>query len=116
MSSDFRKATRVYHKDLNHYKVNFSMDGIEYRGKLGNISENGMCAIMPTDFQAPQGSELQGYLLYEPLKEKIEVQGKVAWKTDYEHQNEIQQMFGMEFTGSVEFPEYLMALTMSFEN
>jgi hypothetical protein len=116
MSSNFRRATRIYHKDLAHYKVNISFNGVNYKGNLGNISENGMCAILPSDFIAPQGSYLKGFLFYEPLKEKILIEGKLAWKTDYEYHNESMVMFGMEFSEQVVFPEYLMALTMSFEN
>ncbi len=115
MASDFRRATRVFHKDFVDYKVNLNFDGIVFKGDLGNISENGLCAIMPEEFNAVQGAVVNGFLTYEPAKEKIDLAGRIAWRTNYEHHKEPRIMLGMEFSEPFYFPEHLMALSMSFE-
>lgn len=115
MSSDFRKNTRIYHKDLIDYKVFLAFEGSVTQGSLGNISETGLCAIMPTNFKAEQGLAVKGHLLYAPQSDKIDIEGRVAWVADYEHSGVSQLMLGVEFSSPLPFPEHLMALSMSFE-
>lgn len=115
MGSDFRRNNRIYHKDLIDYKVFFMENGNYVQGGLGNISESGLCAIMPIDFSIQAGDELQGYLSYAPQRDEMDISGRVAWVTDYEHHGTPQIMLGVEFFTPLHFPEHLMALSMSFE-
>lgn len=115
MNSDSRRYTRIYHKDLKDYKVIFRLPDDIYQGSLGNISDGGLCAILPKSFSTNRGELLKGYLLYVPYDEKYEFQGRVAWTSDYSMGGTMHTMIGLEFSGSVYLPEHLMALAMSLE-
>lgn len=116
MNSDFRKTTRIYPKDFVDYSVTLNYNGTIYKGFLGNISENGLCAIMPSEFQPNANAIIDGSIIYNPLKDELKITGRLAWKTNYEFQKKNTVMIGMEFTSKIKFPEYLIALSMSFEN
>jgi hypothetical protein len=117
MGVDFRKNPRIYHKDLIHYKVFLSRGEVDFvEGSLGNISETGLCAIVSKNFEPKVGEELQGYVRYVPLDDRLSIKGRVVWVTEYEHKGTKQIMLGLEFYAPVQFPEHLLALSMSFES
>lgn len=117
MHSDFRKSSRVFPKDFIDYKVNLVLGDSVYQGHLGNISENGMCAVMGTDFQPHENQILEGSIYYAPVDDTMVIKGRVVWKSEYKHQNKApQNMIGMEFAEKIVFPEYLLAQTMAIED
>lgn len=115
MNSESRRYTRIYHKDLKDYKVVFQFPDDMFQGSLGNISDGGLCAVLPKSFPASRGDLLNGYLLYLPYNEKYKFEGKVAWSSDYEFNGRLHVMIGLEFTSPVTLPEHLLALAMSLE-
>jgi hypothetical protein len=115
MELEARRAIRVYHKDFQDYFVNIEIEGIFYRGNLGNISETGLCAILPEDFVAMTNIIVSGSVEYIPLKDHLDFIGRIAWKTPYEFHRRKFVMIGMEFTQKIIFPEYLLALNLSFD-
>ena len=111
-----RKAPRIYPKDFADYSVTFEMDGSQPKGFLGNISEGGLCAVMPPDFSCSVDSRLKGFILQESLKEKVPFEGRVAWKIDYEINKVPKVMLGLEFSNSLDLPEQLMVISLAVES
>jgi hypothetical protein len=115
MPDEIRRATRVYPKDFVDYSVKLEYNDAIYTGFLGNISETGLCGILPQTFIADQNDVVDGSLVFNPLKDEIPISGKIVWKTDYNYNNDKYVMIGMHFVTPITLPEYLMALTMSVD-
>ncbi|MBP9885694.1 MAG: PilZ domain-containing protein [Leptospiraceae bacterium] len=113
MNSEIRKADRIFPKDFADYAVQLHTSGENFSGYLGNISETGLCAIMPASFQPEVNEMSEGSVLHWPTGDNMEVAGRIAWKRDYEFQKKPHTMIGMEFSRTITFPEYLLALSLS---
>ncbi len=61
MNSEIRKADRIFPKDFADYAVQLHTSDENFSGYLGNISETGLCAIMPASFQ-PEVNEVRACL------------------------------------------------------
>jgi glyoxylate utilization-related uncharacterized protein len=116
MNSQIRKADRIFPKDFADYAVHINTNGENFSGYLGNISETGLCAIMPANFQAEVNEINEGSILHWPTGDNMEITGRIAWKTNYEFQKKPHIMIGMEFSDKIIFPEYLLALSLSVED
>lgn len=111
-----RKAPRIYPKDFIDYSIIFDEEGNSSKGFLGNISEGGLCAVMPLEFQASVDTKKKGSILHEPSKEKLPFEGRVAWKLEYEINKQQKLMVGLEFSSPLELPEQLMVISLSVES
>lgn len=111
-----RKAPRIYPKDFIDYAITFGEEGKTSKGFLGNISEGGLCAVMPIDFQVNVDSKEKGFIIHEPSKEKIPFEGRVAWKLEYDINKQPKLMIGLEFSAPLELPEQLMVISLSVES
>ena len=116
MSAELRKSTRIYPKDLADYSVHLKILGDIISGTLGNISQGGLCAIMPESFHLENGLSVEGFLKDNPFQETMPFQGKVAWETEIMLKKIKRKMVGIQFTGSVDFPERLDAISLTLEN
>ena len=116
MNSEIRKADRIFPKDFADYAVQLNANGDSFSGYLGNISETGLCAIMPANFPSEVNEINEGSVLHWPTGDNMEIAGRVAWKTNYEFQKKPHIMIGMEFSDKIIFPEYLLALSLSVED
>lgn len=116
MSVENRAATRVYPKDFIDYTSQVEVDGVRYTGFLGNISETGMCAILPDNFSGQKGDIITGYVHHIPMDDKIEFSGKLVWTEDYEFRHKKYIMVGIQFTEMVDLPDYLFALSLAVES
>lgn len=110
-----RRSERVSYKNFSDYSVSFTADDKTYTGLLGNISDGGMCAILPAEFPAEIGGLLKGELKYKPYSDIYPISTKIVWKANYLLKDEPKIMIGMEFAEKFVLPEYLIALSMSFE-
>jgi hypothetical protein len=111
-----RKAPRIYPKDFADYSVSFELNGNIQKGFLGNISEGGLCAVMPPDFTCELDTTLKGFVLQEPLNDKLNFEGRIAWKLDYEINKSPKLMLGLEFSNPLELPEQLMVISLAVES
>ena len=86
------------------------------KGFLGNISEGGLCAVMPPEFTCELDTTLKGFVLQEPLNDKLNFEGRIAWKLDYEINKAPKLMLGLEFSNPLELPEQLMVISLAVES
>lgn len=111
-----RKAPRVYPKDFADYSVSLDMNGSLNKGFLGNISEGGLCAVMSPDFHCDVDATVKGFVLQEPLQEKLNFDGRIAWKLDCEINKAPKLMLGLEFSSPLDLPEQLMVISLAVES
>lgn len=116
MNSDIRRAERIFPKDFADYSVQLHAGGENFSGYLGNISETGLCAIMPVNFRLEVNDLSEGSVLHWPTGDNMEIAGRIAWRMSYEYQKKPHVMVGMEFSETITFPEYLLALSLSIED
>lgn len=116
MKTEIRKSDRIFPKDFADYAVHMNANGESFSGYLGNISESGLCAIMPASFKAEVNDTLDGSILHWPTSDNMEISGRIAWKSEMEFQKKPHIMIGMEFSEKFIFPEYLIALSLSISD
>lgn len=87
MSEDHRHSIRVYPRDFKDYDIFIQLEfGDSYNGHMGNVSETGLCCIMPEQCEVSMGDALSGYIQHIPMGERISFKGTVVWEKSYEFQ------------------------------
>jgi hypothetical protein len=116
-----RSIERVFPKDFQDFNVHLKLEDITINGTLGNLSEEGMCAIVPGTGESivsalARQKEVSGVIEGRRIKGMLDVKGKVVW-TELRHSGEGEMRYlGIRFDENVELPESVIALCMSDEN
>ncbi|MEM7181744.1 MAG: PilZ domain-containing protein [Spirochaetota bacterium] len=113
--NETRKDTRVYTKDFIDYSTRIEVGGSYYAGILGNISETGICVILPENFPKEEGLEIRGTVHHVALDETIQFTGKTVWTDDYLMENKSRVMIGARFSEKIELPDYLFMLSVDLD-
>lgn len=110
----FRKRTpRLYHNQLNKFKLelNLNIAGSEFFGILGDLSKEGLCAVIPVNDKGEVateiGAEIQGTILGRDLSEELEFDARVAWQEMTEFRGKHSFLLGIEFSRPVDLPPSL---------
>ncbi len=108
----FRKRSpRLYHNQLNKFKLelNLNIAGSEFFGILGDLSEEGLCAVIPAgddenEIATEIGAEIRGSILGKEMSEVLEFDARVAWQDMAEFRNAHSFLLGIEFLTRVALP------------
>ncbi|MBI3396379.1 MAG: PilZ domain-containing protein [Spirochaetia bacterium] len=107
-----RSRPRIAPKDFADYAVNIKLPGLKCDGFLGNISEDGLCAIVP--FEGPLGSEpgteITGEITSRRLAGPLAFQGRLAWVSSSSIHDRPHLLLGIEFKARMDLPDNLLAL------
>lgn len=115
MMNDNRKSVRIYPKDFLDYSVSVEWDGNSFNGTMGNISETGMCCILPIDTEIEKGDRISGCIQNVSSKEQIEYSGKVIWKDQFMIGGQYSYAIGIQFLEVIDLPDNLFALALAME-
>lgn len=105
-----QRSPRIYANDLNQFKLelNLNLAGEEFFAYLGDISEDGLCAIVPMDgdgvLHTDVGAEIEGVLLGKNLEEQMHFQARVAWQDMGNVKGRNSYLVGVEFSSPVYLP------------
>ncbi len=97
------RSPRVYANALNKFKLelNLNIAGEEFFAMLGDISETGLCAVVPVSkgavLHTEIGADIEGVLLGKDLEEKMHFVARVAWQSMGTVGKQDAYLVGVEF-------------------
>lgn len=116
--SDKRINSRIFPRDFRAFVTTVLFNGFDFRGSLGNISEDGLCVIVPI-ISGPNevaiGTEISGHIDHQAMNIHLDYAGGVAW-TEVRPGSSIglttpRALFiGVRFHASMQLPISLIAL------
>jgi len=116
--ADKRMQERVFPRDFQDFKVHLRLADLTINGTLGNLSEEGMCAIVQG--HAPSVAEalttnraISGMIEGPRLKHNLSVSGQVIWTDERELNAQPARFVGVKFDQPIELPEAVLALCMA---
>ncbi|MBX7059840.1 MAG: PilZ domain-containing protein [Leptospirales bacterium] len=113
-----RAYPRVSPRDFEDYSVQLLAGDSFFSGMLGNISEDGLCVLIPGNVEIPDDCRQieRGNILSRHLKEPIEFRGDIVWTAPAEGEHEQLTMAGIHFQSALALPESLTARSLSMQD
>ena len=110
------RSARIAPKDFREFTVQLHYDDAVSLGHLGNISETGLCIVLPPHVEFPAEKTLvEGYVMSRRMEDTMEFTGKVAWKALGNVQGTECLLVGVQFHRALELPNTLMALSIAVD-
>lgn len=112
-----RSGPRIAPRDFHDFTVQLHHEDTVSLGHLGNISETGLCIVLPVGVDFPaEKTTIEGYVMSRRIKDTLEFGGKVAWKATSSVEGKECLLAGIQFHGPVELPDALVALSISADS
>lgn len=113
-----RSRTRISPRDFIDYVVSLRIGDVEYQGFLGNISEDGLCAVIPHSgaVEAPIDAPVSGKVVSRRLQAPLAYKGRAAWQSSSQIHNQPHVLIGVQFEKTMTLPDPLLALGMSTDS
>jgi hypothetical protein len=108
-----KRSPRLYHNDLNKFKLELSLNiaGSEFFGILGDLSRDGLCAVIPVEaggmLATEEGAEIHGAVLGRDLVEELNFDARIAWQEMADFRGKHSFLLGIEFLRPVQLPRIL---------
>lgn len=109
-----RNKPRVYTNEMNHFEVRLNQAEAVHTGYIGDISEEGMCAVIPGS-KSPgieKGAHLSGTIGGSYLPEEMAFEAELVWQSAGEQRGQQAQLLGLRFTSAVDLPDQVIAALM----
>jgi hypothetical protein len=75
-----RRLPRISPREFRDFEVHLDLEGVTLIGKLGNISEEGLCFLGEDDLLSDElGNTLLGSILWMSGAQRMFFEGKVMW-------------------------------------
>lgn len=111
-----RNKPRVYTNEMNHFTVRLceAGSGTEYTGYVGDISEEGLCAVLPGEAEREFSAEveLKGEIGGSYLPENMSFAARLVWQSASEERGESVRLLGLQFQDQVDLPDQVIAALM----
>lgn len=112
-----RTRPRISPRDFEDYSVQMLIGEEFYSGPLGNISEIGLCIVVPGQVEMPEQAVVErGSIHGRYLEHPIQFAGKIVWSAPSEALGEPATAAGVEFSSYTDLPEALLALSVATED
>lgn len=108
-----RSHSRVAPRTFRGFSVQASVDERYFAAELGNISENGLCLLIPGRVKVREHDNIEGLVQASHLNVRLEFNGRVAWTAVATRSSRDLTLIGVEFSEEIELPTSLIALGMA---
>ncbi|MBL8021283.1 MAG: PilZ domain-containing protein [Leptospirales bacterium] len=111
-----RSRPRLSPTDYIDFELSIKVGTFDLVGYLGNISEDGLGAIIPGAAPLPSeliGKEVTGSMKSRRLTREFTFNGRLAWNTAGQIRNMPHLLLGVQFDQSMSLPEELIAIELS---
>lgn len=114
MDSSDRRSERRAPKDLAQFTVELNEN---VSGYLQNISEHGLCVVLPVDQPALQARQaVTGRVQAQGMRLDFTFEGKTVWFSIRKIEQTPYVFAGIEFNVPMEIPESLISLSLARES
>ncbi|TGN18871.1 PilZ domain-containing protein [Leptospira idonii] len=108
-----RRLPRISPREFRDFEVHLDLDGVTLSGKLGNISEEGLCYLGEDDLLS---DELQnvvlGTILWARGTKRIFFEGKIVWTQTAVIRGVKYFLAGIQFTEKLNLSDSLLARSL----
>jgi hypothetical protein len=108
-----RNHSRIAPRDFQGFDVQVTLGDRYFTGELGNISEEGLCVLLPGTVRASDFDSVRGAIQARHLGVAFDFNGKVAWTSDAVHAGRPCTLVGVDFEQELELPPAVIALGMA---
>ena len=113
MDAADRRSERRAPKDLGQFEVKLD----EANVYLFNISEHGLCVVLPVDQPAMQAKQsVTGIVIGQGIRLEFPFKGKTVWFSVRKIEQTPYVFAGIEFESPMEIPESLISLSLARES
>lgn len=112
-----RKNTRIYLEEYRDFTVHLQLAEISFDGFLANISQTGLCIILPADvshLDVPE--ESMGAIMSSRLREPIDFNGTIIWTAEEHHNGKMHLLAGIRFNEHIAMPNSIIAMSIATED
>lgn len=113
--ADQRRAQRIINRSLTTLEVSLETSGQAFAGRLGNISEKGLCMLVAGS--APIGilknASVHGKVFGDTMQGAFQFNGQARWEDDTSIKGVHFRMLGIEFDQTVELPDSIVAMELA---
>ncbi|PJZ68945.1 pilus assembly protein PilZ [Leptospira perolatii] len=106
------RSPRFYPKDFDDYIVHVESGLITLEGKLGNISESGICIMMAGE-DLGLTDMVEGSIVERKSGRRLEFVGDVVWHYPKIVQGRDRTIYGIHFRDSLELTDSLILINLS---
>jgi len=112
-----RTHPRIAPRDFEDYSVQILIGDEFFSGPLGNISEVGLCIVVPAQVELPEDAVIdRGSIHGRRLEDPIQFQGKIVWSAPTDALGEPATAAGVEFSREIDLPDALLAVSVALED
>ncbi|TGL60114.1 PilZ domain-containing protein [Leptospira ognonensis] len=105
-----RRLPRISPREFRGFEVQLDLDGLTIMGKLGNISEEGLCFVGDDDFLSDEIDNLiLGTILFDQGSQRIFFEGKVMWVQTAKIRGVACYLAGLQFTEKMKLTDSMLA-------
>lgn len=108
-----RTHSRVETRTFQDFRVQVTVDDRYFAGELGNISETGLCVLVPGRITVRPGVRIRGTVQARHLAVHLEFVGRVAWTAEAVKAGRPCILLGVDFDREIELPPSVIALGMA---
>lgn len=108
-----RRLPRISPKNFSDFEVQLDLDGITLFGKLGNISEEGLCFLGEDDLlQDEVKSFVSGAIVWSNRTKRIFFDGHLVWTQSTTIKKVSYHIAGIQFTKRVQLSDSILARSL----
>ena len=112
-----RRRNRMIPPDFRDFNVQIKQADLTMIGSLGNISSDGMLALIPGEIDPPVEKDtiFDGLIRSRRLSEDLTFRARKVWSEVRTVQNTPYHLIGMQFTEDISLPDTLIAFELAAE-
>lgn len=109
-----RNKPRVYTNEMNHFEVHLKTGDVSLSGYVGDISEEGLCAVIPGENlpAVEKDAAVSGKIGGSYLQSEMTFDARVVWQSEIEQRGGRVRLLGLQFSQSVDLPDQIIAALM----
>ncbi len=105
-----RRLPRISPREFRDFEVQLDLDGLTIIGKLGNISEEGLCFVGDDDLLSDEiDSVILGTILSKQGSDRLFFEGKVMWVQKTKIRGEECYLAGLQFDQKIKLSDSMLA-------
>lgn len=111
-----RRLPRISPREFSEFQVHLDLDGITLFGKLGNISEEGLCFLGEDDLLSDEiESSVIGTIVWSSGTKRLFFEGKVMWTQMSKIKGVVYHLAGIQFSQKMNLTDSLLARSLEIK-
>ncbi|WP_411823772.1 PilZ domain-containing protein [Leptospira sp. 'Mane'] len=112
-SESERRLPRISPREFRDFEVQLDLDGITLTGKLGNISEEGLCYLGEDDMLSDElNNTVLGTILWSLGNKRMFFEGKVVWTQTAVIRGVEYFLAGIQFSEKLNLTDSMLARSL----